>query len=205
MKLSRILNIENEAIIDALNSSGIQKNTEQNELIIDVGEKMPGIPLVISGLLKVYRVREDQEIFLYHIEPGEICAMAINCCMSHKKSGVRIYSDVSSEIIYIPADKGQEWLNLYPEWSRFMLRSITDKFTKLTDHIDGLAFENLETRIIDYLSEKAEAYQSKFISITHSEMARDLNSSREVISRNLKSLHSKNFIKREGGMISLCD
>ena len=205
MELSRILNTTDQDLISELESAGIRKSTKENELIVDVGNKMPGIPLVLSGLLKVYRVAEDQEIFLYHIEAGEICAMAIQCCLSHKKSGVRIYSDVSSEILFVPAEPGAAWINEYPDWSKFILRSITDKFSKLTYHIDGLAFENLEKRLYDYLVEKSDAYRSRIVQTTHTEMARDLNSSREVISRNLKRLQEKNLIRKEAGAIVLCD
>lgn len=203
MELTELLHTSDQKLIDEITEASALEEFEENQLVIDIGQKLPGMPLVLDGLLRVYRVVDDQEYFLYHIQKGEVCAMAIQCCLSHKKSDIRIYADRPSRVLFIPAEQGAEWMSQYPEWSIFMLRSISDKFAKLTYSIDGLAFETLETRLVDYLQEKAEVLGTMALPVTHTQMARDLNSSREVISRTLKKLQNKGLIRKDRGLVVL--
>ncbi|NER17874.1 Crp/Fnr family transcriptional regulator [Spongiivirga citrea] len=184
------------ALLAEIQEVGVEKSFEKNDIIIDFGERMTNIPLVIKGSIKI--VREDDngnELLLYFLEKGDSCAMSLTCCFGDSKSKIRATAETDTTIITIPKDKMEWFMSKYDSWRFYILRSYQDRFDEMLETIDTLAFMNMEERLYRYLSDKTIIADSNEIIIKHHEIAEDLNTSRTVISRLLKKLEIEGKIK----------
>lgn len=169
---------------------------KRDETIINYGSFVKMIPLVIEGCIRVTRQFEDgRELFLYHLYPGETCAISVSCCMSLEPSPFFAVAEDDSQIIGIPVDYIDIWQSKYTVWNKFMISVYEDRFKELVLSLDDIAFKKLDERLLTYLRKKSEAINSFDIDITHQQIAEELNTARESISRLLKAMESKGLIK----------
>lgn len=167
-------------------------SVKEGELIIDIGRTVTMIPLLLSGVLKVSRVNENgKELLLYYVSANQSCAMTFTCCMQQYPSEVRAVAESDVEFIAIPIGVMDEWLMKYPTWKSFVMRTVRSRFNELLNTIDQLAFQKLDERLVNYLVDKSNATGSTIINLSHEEIANDVASSREVISRLLKKLENE--------------
>ena len=168
---------------------------KEGELIIDIGRTVTTIPLLLSGVLKVSRVDENgKELLLYYVSAHQSCAMTFTCCMQQYPSEVRAIAESDVELIAIPIGVMDEWLMKYPTWKSFVMRTVRSRFNELLNTIDQLAFQKLDERLVNYLVDKSKATGSTIINLSHEEIALDMASSREVISRLLKKLENEGMV-----------
>lgn len=159
------------------------------ETILDAGQTVEFMPLILSGVVKVSRVEEDgRELFLYHINPEETCAMTFTCCMQGQASEIRAVAEEDVEMLQVPVGVMNEWLARYPTWKGFVMRTIQNRFNELLRTIDLIAFQNLDKRLAAYLRGKSKASGSSLVNLTHEQIAAELGTARVVVSRLLKKL-----------------
>jgi CRP/FNR family transcriptional regulator len=159
--------------------------------LLNMGDTVRQTPLVLSGSLKVSRLEEDgRELLLYFINPMESCAMTFTCCMQQYPSEIRAIAEEDTEIMAIPVGLMDEWLVKYPTWKSFVMKTIRGRFNELLKTIDQIAFQKLDERLVHYLKEKSKANGSALINSSHEQIAGDLATSREVVSRLLKKLEN---------------
>jgi CRP/FNR family transcriptional regulator len=186
--------------------SGKIHSYEAGDLVIDYGVPIPFIPLILEGALRVVRRdNDDHEILLYYLDSGQTCATSLTCCMSNAVSEVEAIAEEDVKLIGIPAHKADEWFDKYPEWKAFVMSTYKFRFDELLLTINGIAFTQLDKRLITYLRNRAKIHKSKTINTSHQEIATDLNSSREVISRLLKQLEKTGKINLSRNSIELLD
>ncbi len=188
-------NVLEPALIEEIEAVAIMKTFQAGEIIIDIGQYVRAMPLLIEGAIKI--VREDiqeGEILLYYLAKGETCTMSIACCVGNKKSEIRAQAEMKTLVAMIPNQYLNEWLAKYNSWREFILNSYSSRMNEMLGAIDNLAFSNMETRIMSYLKEKVRLIESPILTLTHQEIASDLNSSRVVVSRILKKLENENQI-----------
>jgi CRP/FNR family transcriptional regulator len=166
------------------------------DIIMDIEQPIDQIPLVIKGCVKILREDEEgNEILLYYLEPGHACATSITCCMSGQRSTIRAIAEDDTEYLGIPVKYSDEWMLKYKTWKNFVMNTYAERFEELLKTIDQLAFKKMDERLAKYLQDKAELHESCEIHISHQDIAYDLNTSREVISRLLKQLERIGSIK----------
>jgi len=165
---------------------------KSGEVIMNFGSYVKLVPLVVSGSIKVTREddEEGRELLLYFLGEGETCAMSFTCCMMHKKSDIRTEAVEDTVIIGIPIHYVDAWMGKYQSWKNFVMTTYDDKMKEMVRTIDSIAFKGLDDRLVKYLDERAKLAGSPIISITHQEIAADLNVSREAVSRLLKKLEN---------------
>ncbi|MFT4603041.1 MAG: CRP/FNR family transcriptional regulator [Arenicella sp.] len=186
-----------------VNSGRIVKVSAGEEMM-SIGGDFKTIPIIVDGSLKV--VREDDEgheLFLYYLREGQTCAMSLNCCLMNQPSEVRATVEEDSVIIAINGDVAAQWMTSLPEWRDFILNTYQLRFREMLHTIDGIAFHQLDDRVLQYLKDKSDVHGSIELKLTHQEIADDLNSSREVISRVLKILEKKDKIELHRNRIVL--
>lgn len=153
------------------------------------------IPLVLNGSLKVMRTDPDgHEILLYYITPGESCIMSFLGGIHNETSKVKAVVEEDAEILFIPVEKASEWVKKFPEWSDFIFRLYHKRFEELLTAVNAIAFQKLDTRILQLLKQKSELYQSKEIKITHQQLADELGTAREAVSRVLKQMENEKLV-----------
>ena len=195
-KLKDLNYIFNQELLNEISLHGTLKKFSKNQIIIDIGQKLEFVPILLSGNIKVLREDESEnEILLYVLEEGDTCAMSLTCCFSNKMSKIRAVADKPSEVIMISIFKMQEWLNTYEDWRNFILQSYQTRFNEMLETIDTLAFMKMDERLFKYLKDQVKLNASEIIESTHQSIADDLNTSRVVISRLLKQLEIEGKIK----------
>lgn len=183
-------------LLKEISSIGILKNVEAGETLIEIGNSLKMMPLLLSGVVKV--MREDEsggELLLYFLEKGDTCAMSLSCCMGNKTSQIRAVAETDSVLVMIPIEKMEEWLAKYKTWRNFVVESYHNRLMETMETIDSIAFSNMDERLIKYLKDKAKVTKSDIIQNTHQEIAVELNTSRVVISRLLKKLENLEIVK----------
>ncbi|MFC4720796.1 Crp/Fnr family transcriptional regulator [Geojedonia litorea] len=184
-----------EQLIESILEVGRLKQFKKDDIIIDIGQDMQSIPLLISGNIKVSR--EDHlghELLLYVLEHGDTCAMSLTCCLSKAKSKIRAVADKNSSVMMIPLENMSKWFHTNESWRNFILESYQVRFNEMLETIDTLAFMKMDERLFKYLTDKVKLNASSTITITHQQISEDLNTSRVVISRLLKQLEDESKI-----------
>lgn len=166
-------------------------SVKEGDTILDIGQTVRVMPLVLSGILKISRLDDDgRELLLYYISPNESCAMTFTCCMQQFPSEVRVVAEEDAKFLAIPIATMDEWMMKYSTWKSFVMKTIRMQFNELLKSIDQIAFQKLDERLIYYLKEKSKATGSSLINLSHEQIANELATSRVVISRLLKKLEN---------------
>lgn len=197
--------ILDQEVLDVIAKEGVYKKILRGETLIDVGDYIKSMPLLLSGAIKIVRSNEKgNEVLLYFLEIGETCAMSLDCCLKNKKSEIKAIAETDSELLFVPIEK-VEGLLLNKSWRNFVFESYTTRFKEMLEVIDSLTFNDLNSRLKAYLKDKAIVTRSKVISITHQSIADDLNTSRVVISRLLKKMELSGKIKLGRNQLELIE
>ncbi|MBL7690992.1 MAG: Crp/Fnr family transcriptional regulator [Flavipsychrobacter sp.] len=179
------------------------KTVERDTVLMSPGDDIFFVPIVQQGVLRIVRQNEEgKEVFLYHLYPGQTCAVAINCCQGKKKSTIKAIAEEDSEILQIPVNMVDEWFK-YPEWKTFINATYGQRFAELLEVIDLIAFNNMDKQVLHYLQERARAAGSNALYITHQIIADELHTHREAISRLLRAMEQKNMLRLGRNTIEL--
>jgi CRP/FNR family transcriptional regulator len=188
---------------EAILEIGKLKKLKADDWMLDIGDPILYMPLLLKGQLRVLREDADgHELLIYYIRPGETCAMSLICCSGNAVSNVRAVAEEDSELLLLPIQIIDEWTTKYPSFKTFILKTYQHRFEELLNTIDGIAFHNLDDRLSQLLKQKSEKEGSE-LKTTHQELANQLNSSREVISRLLKQMERKGKIQMGRNKITL--
>ena len=194
-------------LITAIEATAKLVSMKADDVIIEIGQLVKQMPIILSGSIKVTRVDEKgREILLYYVNPLESCAMTFTCCMEQLPSEIRAVAEEDVQILSLPITVMDEWMTKYPTWKSFVMKAIRHRFNELLKTIDHIAFQKLDERLVSYLKEKSKATGSSLLNISHQQIAEELASSREVISRLLKKLENGNKLLLYRNQIKLlCD
>ena len=174
-------------------------------VILKQGSYIKVIPLLISGLVKVFKEEpvNGNEVLLYYIKPGETCVMSLSTLIKNEKSLIKAVIEEDSKLLVIPAEKAVLMAKKHPKWNDFIFDLFSSKFDELVNVIEILTFSNKDIRLLEYLKKEGHLKKSNILQTTHQHIAYDLGSSREVISRLLKKLEKTGKIKLKQGAIEL--
>jgi CRP/FNR family transcriptional regulator, anaerobic regulatory protein len=172
-------------------SQGKALFVKAGETILNIGETVRMMPIVLSGTVKISRPDEDgRDLLLYYVNPVESCAMTFTCCMEQNPSEIRATAEEDVELLLIPVGLMDTWMVKYPSWKTFVMNTIRVRFNEMLKTIDQIAFQKLDVRLVDYLRNKSKATGSTLINLSHEQIANELATSRVVISRLLKKLEN---------------
>ncbi|TLP80312.1 Crp/Fnr family transcriptional regulator [Maribacter sp. ACAM166] len=195
-----------EELINEIVQVGTFKEVPEGYKLMEIGDFIRGMPLLISGVIKILRDDEDgDELLLYYLEKGNTCSMTMACCMGDAKSEIRAIAETDAKLIMVPIQKMEEWTTKYKSWRNFVFNSYHVRLNELLSTLDSIAFQKMDERLIGYLKEKARVNQDDIIHNTHQEIAYDLHSSRVVISRLLKKLEQMEKIKLHRNYLKILD
>lgn len=196
---------EQELINDIL-QVGTFKEVPEGFKLMDIGEYIRGMPLLVSGAIKVLREDNDgDELLLYYLEKGDTCSMTLTCCMGDSRSEIRAIAETDAKLIMVPIQKMEEWTVKYKSWRNFVFESYHGRLNELLTTLDSIAFDKMDMRLISYLKEKARINKEDAVHNTHQEIAYELHSSRVVISRLLKKLEQMGKIELHRNYIKILE
>lgn len=160
------------------------------------GQYVKVVPIVISGLVKVFTQVENKELLLYYIKPSESCIMSFSAVLNNDPSKIFAITEADSQLLLIPAEKISHWLKIYPKLNELFYQQYDAKYAELIETIHQLLFNRLDQRIYDYLLELSHMKLNNVIQVKHRQIAQDLGTAREVITRTIKKLEKENKIRQ---------
>lgn len=197
--------LEKELIQEMINAADI-RTIQPGELLVRSGQNIRSTLLVLDGLIKIYREDDDgNEFFMYYLDGGKACAISLVCALGQERSEVMARAIKPSTILSVPVDVVNEWMGRYKSWAQFAVSTYRERFEELLHTIDHIAFRNMDERLVFYMRRHQQQFNSNIMTLSNREIAQDLNSSREVISRLMKKLSEKGVIKLHGSHVELLD
>ncbi|KRT17866.1 Crp/Fnr family transcriptional regulator [Pedobacter ginsenosidimutans] len=185
-----------KSLVDEISEVAKLIEFKEGDILIDLGNYIKSMPLLINGAIKIMREDLDTgELLLYFIEKGDTCAMTLTCCIGDQKSKIRAVAETDGLVAMIPIVKMEDWLGKYKSWRTFVFTSYNNRLNEMLAAIDNVAFRRMDKRLYNYLKEMGKITNSKIVSKTHQEIAYELHSSRVVISRLLKTLEIDGKVK----------
>ena len=195
-----------DELLDEINEVGMLKEVPEGFKLMEVGQYIKSMPLLIDGAVKILRDDDDgDELLLYFLEKGDTCAMTLTCCLGDTKSEIRAIAEIDTTLIMVPIQKMEEWTAKYKSWRNFVFQSYHNRLMEMLNTIDSIAFLKMDERLLKHLYNKAKISNDRIIHSTHKEIAYELHTSRVVISRLLKTLEKNKVIKLHRNNIELIE
>jgi CRP/FNR family transcriptional regulator len=191
-------------LIDLIEKEAVQRSFNAGDIIMRTGQYIKSTALVLEGQIKIYRENQDGgEFLMYYLGPGQACAVSMICAIQSKTSEIMAKAEEHTEVLMIPVQLMDDLMNKYKSWYQFVIQTYRSRFDELLSVVDNIAFRNMDERLEFYLKRYVEKTGKKNIELSHQQIADDLNSSREVISRLLKKMEQRNMVKLNRNMIEL--
>jgi CRP/FNR family transcriptional regulator len=184
-----------------LSSIGEIRVFNEGEMLMKTGQFFKSAVLIIRGHVKLYREGEEgNEFFMYYLDPGDACALSMICATRNQASSIMAVADEETEVILIPIQFMDKLMRDFRSWYYFVLETYRNRFEELLSVIDNVAFKNMDERLVWYLKRQAEKYGNS-MNIKHQQIANDLNTSREVVSRLLKKMEKEGMLTLNRNLI----
>jgi CRP/FNR family transcriptional regulator, anaerobic regulatory protein len=183
-------------LLDDVIKYGIIKDFPAGTEILSEGQYVKVIPVVMEGLIKVYSRYEDKELLLYYIEPFESCIMSFSASLKNEPSTIFAVTEEDTHTLLLPGNKVTEWVSRFNGINKLFYQQYNQRYTDLLETIKYLLFFKLDKRILEYLIEKSRLKGDKIINIRHKQIASELGTAREVITRVLKKMEKEGKVRQ---------
>lgn len=191
-------------LVSLIEKNAVEKTFQAGEVIMRTGQYIKSTVIVISGRIKIYRENDEGgEFLVYYIGPGEACAVSMICAIQSRASEIMAQAVEETEVIMLPIQLMDEFMTKFKSWTQFVIQTYRSRFDELLTVIDHIAFRNMDERLEFYLKRFAGKTGKKLLDLTHQQIADDLNSSREVVSRLLKKMEQIGKLKLHRNAIEL--
>ena len=183
-------------LLEAIAEKSRLQQIEAGVELMQPGQYMNSVPIIVKGSIKVLRPDADgKEVFLYYLNPGETCALSLTCCNANLPSEIRAVAEEDTTLISVPLRAHNDWTREFSQWKEFVALTYQNRFQEMLRAIDDIAFKNMDERLLSYLRTKVSQLKMTTLEITHKDIANELGTSREVISRLLKKLEKSGTVK----------
>jgi CRP/FNR family transcriptional regulator, anaerobic regulatory protein len=178
-----------EMLLKELYEKGRIIEAKAGQTLIQSGQNIRSTMIVLEGLVKLFRESDEgAEFFMYHLYPGDGCALSMICDRSFRASAVTVRAVSDAVLLIIPIDATESWMRQYRTWYFFVVGTYRRRYEELLETIDHIAFQNMDERLEFYLYRHSKALKTNILEMSNTQIAQELNSSREVISRLMKKL-----------------
>ena len=168
------------------------------------GNTCEHLPIILAGQARVFKVSESgKEITLYRIAEGESCVLTASCIMSNIAFPAIAMTEQDTEALIIPAASVTRWFEEFPVWRHFIFQMVSLRLSNILTVIEEVAFQRMDNRLANHLVNSAG--NDSVLRTTHQQIADELGTAREVITRLLKDLEADGKISMRRGMIHLLD
>jgi CRP/FNR family transcriptional regulator len=186
-----------------LEQEAVKRTLPAGEVLMRTGDPITHVPIVVTGSLRILAQNEEgQERYLYHIMPGESCAISMACCTGRRTSTVVAIVEEDAEMLFVPVRCLEEWM-AFLEWRHFVSNTQSQRFVELLETIEVIAFTHLDEQLWNYLMRRVQATGERVLKVTHQDIAQELNSPREVITRLLHQLQQRGRVSLARGSITV--
>ncbi|WP_073094907.1 Crp/Fnr family transcriptional regulator [Cyclobacterium lianum] len=198
--------ITDSRLLEAMSREGKVIEIDKGQSIMEPGQFIKMVPVILDGSIKVLRMDEEgRELFLYYLEPGQTCALSLTCCSASKPSEIKAVAEEKTRILAIPVLKHEQWTDEFKQWKDYVSTTYQSRFQEMLATLDAVAFKRMDERLMRYIVTKMKQAKANELHTTHQEIATELGTSREVVSRLLKQLEKKRWIELGRNVIYIRD
>jgi CRP/FNR family transcriptional regulator len=199
-------NLTDPKLLDRLMEKGQFSTFEPGETLMKPGQFVKAVPLVLEGSIKIMRMDEEgKELFLYYLETGETCALSLTCCSAARPSEIKAVVEEKLTVLFIPIQVHEQLTDEFKQWKDFVSSTYQHRFQEMLVVLDAVAFKKMDERLMNYIVTKMKQLKTNELHTTHQEVANELGTAREVISRLLKQLEKKKWIELGRNVIYIRD
>ena len=192
-------------LVEQLAASGNAVALPAGRRICNEGDSCTHLALLLSGCARIFKLAESgREITLYRVDPGECCILTASCMLSGRAfpAHATVESDIGA--VLVPASRVTAWLMQSDAWRNFLWGLLAMRLADVIGLVEEVAFRRMDDRLADYLASHAEQRRA-VLNTTHSQIAADLGTSREVVSRMLKDLEQRGLVELGRGRVEVID
>ncbi|WP_397446377.1 Crp/Fnr family transcriptional regulator [Polaribacter sp. R77954] len=201
----RFLSFLDSGLANEIMETSTIKNISKGTEILREEQYVKVLPIVINGLVKVYSKFNDKELLLYYIATKESCIMTFYAALKNTPSKVFAVTEEDSKILLLPVNQLATWLKKYPDFNILFYNQFNLRYSELLDTIGHLLLDKMDKRLYLHLKKKMDLTGNSSIKMSHNELASELGTAREVISRTLKKLELENKVTQHAGRIKIID
>ena len=183
-------------LVNSIISNSTYLEVDKGQELLRHGQYVKLVPLVISGLIKVYARYEEKELLLYYIQPNESCVMSFSAALENTPSEVFAVTEEPTRVVLLPADQLQQWTKKFPGLNRLFFGLFNARYGELIDTINHLLYQKMDAHVLNFLKERAELTGKEVIDMSHRQIANELGTAREVVTRVLKKLETEGMIQQ---------
>lgn len=183
-------------LLEEIAEHGLLKEVPEAVEILKEGQYVKMIPIVLEGLVKVFTRAEDKELLLYYIGPAQSCIMSFSAGLSNAPSRIFAFTEDPSLLLLLPTDKLSRWVKQYPALNELFFQQYNLRYTEMLDTINSLLFDKLDQRLYNYLLEKSKLKGEKLLNLRHKQIAGELGTAREVVTRVMKRLEQEGKVRQ---------
>jgi len=176
---------------------------DKGDVLVREGEFVKTVPIVTSGMLRVFQTREEREILLYYVEPGETCMMSLSASFYNNQSPSQAVATMPTYALNVPTRFITQWQKEYNSWNNFVIKTFRNRYDELLHAFESVVFDHIDKRVLEYLQSRALKQDSHQVHISHQELANELGTTRVVVSRILKQFELNKVIELHRGFIKM--
>ncbi|UTW64630.1 Crp/Fnr family transcriptional regulator [bacterium SCSIO 12741] len=183
-------------LIDQLKDKAVIQEFPAETEILRESQYVKVLPIVLEGLVKVFSRFDDRELLLYYIEPAQSCVMSFSASLKNEPSRVFAVTEEPTKLLLLPVDVLPGWLKSYPSLNQLFYEQYNLRYAELLDTIHHVLFHKMDQRLYDYLLAKSKVTGQDVLKMSHVQMAQELGTAREVITRVIKKLESEGKVSQ---------
>ncbi len=200
-----MLSFLNPQLVHEIKKESIVEDIPKGTEILKEHQYVKVLPIVINGLLKVYSRFDEKELLLYYITPEQSCIMTFYAALKNTPSKVFATAEEDSKVLLIPVRLLPNWLKEYPDFNELFHNQFNLRYSELLSTIGHLLLDKMDKRLYDHLKKKSELIDSQAVKMSHGQLANELGTAREVISRVMKKLETDGKVMQNSGEIKIID
>lgn len=186
----------NRTLLDQIAAHAVIMEFPAGTEILKEGQYIKMLPIVLKGLVKVFAPFEEKELLLYYIEPSESCIMSFSASLNNAPSRIFAITEEDSTLLLLPVEQLSSWIREYPQINDLFYQQYNLRYAEMLDTINSLLFSKMDQRLYNYLLEKSKLKGEKVLAIRHKQIAAELGTAREVITRVIKRLEQEGKVKQ---------
>lgn len=193
-----------DALIQEIDKQANQQEVSSGTTLMRTGQYIKNTVLITKGKIKVYREGDEGgEFLMYYLQPGQACALSMICATKNEKSQIMAKVVEDATLLMVPLDLMDKWMMEHRSWYEFVIETYRNRFEEVLEVVDNIAFRSMDERLEFYIKRHRDACGCNEIKLSHQEIATELNTSREVISRLLKKMEQRGLVKLNRNQIEL--
>ncbi|RSC95906.1 Crp/Fnr family transcriptional regulator [Tenacibaculum singaporense] len=202
-QLFKALNITEEHLKKEILNVGVVQTVPKASLIVEQEKYIKWLAIVISGKVRVWQENENRQILLYYVTPIQTCVLSLSATFRDCKSVINAKTEEETTVIKIPVQYINDWGYKYKSWNKFTTDAFINSYEDLLHSYKNLAFNKIDKRLLDYMQSICKKNNTSYINISHSKLAQEIGTTREVVSKILKQFELSGIVNLKFKQIEL--